>query len=131
MIEPFSTERFGLFFEKVELKAPPKGLEHLGFCWLWTAYIDRHGYGRFFCPNFPSINGKPKKSKHMLAHRWSTAFWHGIEKLHKLTYDHLCRRKNCVNPWHGSAVTHSDNVARGNQLRQEPISDDPFEELGI
>ena len=131
MNEPFSPERFELFFEKVEIVPPPVGYEHLGPCWLWKGYIDKDGYGRFYCPGFPTINGKPKKSPGMLAHRWCTAFWYGVEKLYKLTFDHLCRRKHCVNPRHGSAVTHADNVARGNHLRHEYQPEDPFEALGI
>jgi len=129
--EPFSPERFERFHNFVKLTPAPPGLNHLGECWLWTGYIDKDGYGRFRCPGFPTIDGSPKKSPIMLAHRWCIAFWYGTKTLHRLTYDHLCRRKACVNPRHGSAITLSENTIRGNVMRHEYQPEDPFEALGI
>jgi hypothetical protein len=124
--DPFSPERFERFFAKVEAAPAPTGLEYLGDCWLWTAYIDKAGYGRFHCPGFPAIGGKSKASPSVLAHRWATAFWYGPEILRKLTHDHLCRRTACVSPRHGSAISRPANTIRGNQLRHVSIYDDPL-----
>jgi len=126
MPDPFSPATFERFFDKVQEAPPPSTMPDLGMCWLWTAYRDHDGYGRFHCPGFPAINGGAK-TKTVPAHRWATAFWYGAAVLHGLTYDHLCRRTNCVNPRHGSAISASENIARGNALRHEPLPDDPFE----
>lgn len=50
------------------------------------------------------------------------------------TIDHLCRRKNCVNPNHLEAVTNRENVLRGvgatahNAAKTECIRGHPFDE---
>ena len=130
IVEPFSHARFVKFFEKVELAEPPVGLELLGYCWLWQGSIGGHGYGRFHCPGFPAIDGGVRK-KNVLAHRWAAVYWLGEEALQGQTWDHQCRRTDCVNPWHGSVISLSENTARGNQMRHVYIPDDPFEALGI
>jgi hypothetical protein len=70
-------------------------------CWRWVGALDTNGYGAF------RINGK-----NVLTHRYS---YEGIKgSIPKGLYiDHLCRIKNCVNPDHLEAVTHSENVKRG------------------
>jgi hypothetical protein len=128
--DPFSPERFEKFHEKIKLIPAPPGWKHLGPCWIYTGSLNSDGYGVFHCPGFPAINGE-KRRKNVLAHRWAMAFWYGTKKLHKLTHDHLCRRQACASPRHGSAISHSANVIRGNHLRHEPIYEDPFEALGI
>lgn len=65
-------------------------------CWPWAGYIDAGGYGRL-----------------------------GVGWAHRLTYelevgpippgwqvDHLCRRRDCVNPAHLEAVTQGENLRR-------------------
>lgn len=70
-------------------------------CWLWAATYDRGGYGTFY------LQGKLRK-----AHR--VAYEHFREPIPEgLCFDHLCRVRGCVNPWHGEIVTHAENVRRG------------------
>lgn len=70
-------------------------------CWLWKAYKNKDGYGRFM------LNGKV-----MYAHRLAyMAIVGEIGKDKEL--DHLCKVRRCVNPSHLEPVTHRENVRRG------------------
>lgn len=72
-----------------------------GPCWIWTAGLDRDGYGRF------SWRGKTRG-----AHRVSLVEL-GSDIPDDLVPDHLCRIRNCVNPAHLEAVTTRANLMRG------------------
>ena len=85
---------------------------------LWTAALDPGGYGRFWCPGFPSIDGGPKAGCMVKAHRVGLLWLFGPEILYGLDGDHLCRRKACVNPLHVMGATRSENVRRGNFARR-------------
>jgi hypothetical protein len=67
-------------------------------CWLWTGPVDRRGYGR---------------TLQTQAHRLAYELFIGPLSA-DLEVDHLCRNKLCVNPDHLEAVTHRENVLRGN-----------------
>jgi hypothetical protein len=70
-------------------------------CWLWTAYCNPAGYGKFAIGRLPQ----------WYAHRWSyTQFVGPIPD--GLQIDHLCRVKACVNPDHLEAVTGAVNTRR-------------------
>lgn len=70
-------------------------------CWLWTGRVLPTGYGQFF------YNGKHRRA-HRVAYEWAMGpIPEGLE------IDHLCRVRNCVNPKHMEAVTHRENVLRG------------------
>lgn len=70
-------------------------------CWLWTAYLDKDGYGTFL------VDGKKLR-----AHRWAYDFYLGPVPS-ELVIDHLCRVPNCVNPLHLELVTRRENILRG------------------
>ncbi len=70
-------------------------------CWLWVASLNTPGYGQ-------SWNGK----KVDFAHRMSYAAFKGAIPS-DLELDHLCRVRRCVNPLHLEAVTHGENMTRG------------------
>lgn len=74
-------------------------IEFTSSCWLWKAYIDKDGYGRF----------EYGKQVHRIAYEW----W--VESIPEgLELDPLCRHRECVNPEHLEPVTHLENVQRGN-----------------
>lgn len=70
-------------------------------CWIWNAYTRPDGYGSF------SLNDRID-----CAHRVSYKLFVNQE-IDGLSIDHLCRRRNCVNPKHLEAVTQRENVLRG------------------
>jgi hypothetical protein len=75
-------------------------------CWLWTAYTDPRGYGRFGV----YVRGSGPKSH--WAHRYAYECLVGPIP-DGLVIDHLCRVKHCVNPAHLEPVTQRENIMRG------------------
>ena len=73
-------------------------------CWLWTAKINRYGYGDFGL-----------KKRLVKAHRFAYTVTRGPIP-DGLTLDHLCRVRNCVNPNHLEAVTQRVNTLRSESL---------------
>lgn len=73
-------------------------------CWLWHGYRNKLGYGRV---------GDPKDTRrNVMAYRVAYELERGpIPPGFEL--DHLCRVPACVNPAHLEAVTHRENVMRG------------------
>jgi hypothetical protein len=70
-------------------------------CWIWTAFLDSDGYGRIQTACWG--NKIPWR-----AHRVSYFLFRGpIPK--KMVIDHICRKRNCVNPWHLRIVTVKEN----------------------
>lgn len=73
-------------------------------CWLWGGYVQNAGYGSFNTFKRP-----------LLAHRFSYEYF--IEKIKpKMTIDHLCKNKLCVNPNHLEEVTRQENIKRAGLL---------------
>lgn len=65
-------------------------------CWLWLGGKTKAGYGTY---------------KKTTAHRFSYQINNGIIP-EGLEIDHLCNKRDCVNPKHLEAVTHSENQKR-------------------
>lgn len=74
-----------------------------GGCWLWTAGLDRHGYGRLGV-----ARGLPSVRAHRLAYEMLVSpIPEGMQ------LDHLCRNRACVNPAHLEPVPQRENIRRG------------------
>jgi hypothetical protein len=73
-------------------------------CWEWIAYRLPAGYGRFYDGH-----------RDAMAHRFAYETWNGPVP-NGTTIDHLCRNRCCVNPDHLEAVTHRENLLRGNTV---------------
>ena len=67
------------------------------YCWHWTGSIAKDGYGQ---------------AVGQQAHRAVYKQLVG-EIPAKMTLDHLCRNKSCVNPEHLEIVTQRENILRG------------------
>ena len=78
-------------------------------CWEWGGSRHFLGYGEF---RWAGRKGKA----HRFAYEWFVgAIPTGLE------LDHLCRERSCVNPDHLEAVTHRENVLRGEGLAAKNI----------
>ncbi len=77
-------------------------------CWLWTgAIIANSGYGQFRYAR--------RSGGRVLAHRYAYELLIGLIP-EGLVIDHLCRNRACVRPSHLEAVTHRENILRGEGL---------------
>jgi hypothetical protein len=74
--------------------------EPMSGCWLWLGTSSR-GYGKL------SLRGR-----NVWAHRFAYEAYVGPIPA-GLELDHLCRQHCCVNPEHLEAVTHRENILRG------------------
>jgi hypothetical protein len=78
-------------------------VEDANGCWLWQRSLTR-GYGRI------TLGGQGSPT--VQTHRVTYEYFRG-EIPPGLALDHLCRRRNCTNPWHLDPTTAPENVRRG------------------
>ncbi len=83
------------FWEKVYIDKPSS-------CWKWIAGCTEKGYGHF------NIAYKENAK----AHKFAFELFFGEVPI-GLELDHLCRNRNCINPFHLEIVTHQENMRRG------------------
>lgn len=100
------------FWSKVYKHGPLAGTDTLaagkGQCWLWTDTPGTRGYGAF---NYAAGDRRITLRAHQYAYELLVGpVPEGLE------LDHLCRVHNCVNPSHLEAVTHRENILRGEGL---------------
>jgi hypothetical protein len=90
------------FWAKVNKGGPvPACAPGLGPCWLWTSALDDGGYPILWLADGKSVR----------AHRFAYELLRGAIPF-RLTLDHLCRVRNCVNPNHLDPCTSGENAAR-------------------
>lgn len=70
-------------------------------CWAWNLSTNQKGYGRIV-----------RNGKTLLAHRMFYEAMYGKIPT-KMTIDHLCRNRACVNPHHMEVVSNRENILRG------------------
>lgn len=75
-----------------------------GDCWIYTGRLEG-GYAR--------VRGEDSRKEY--GHRITWRYFMG-EWPEGLTYDHLCRRKSCLNPWHGEPVPGAVNSWRAEKF---------------
>lgn len=97
-IQP-TTTLLSYFFDRIQIN--PELTYNGTSCWLWRVVTKNHGYGRF-------KKGGISGFAHVIACRM---FAGPIPE--ELSCDHLCRRRNCVNPVHIEYVPLRVNILRG------------------
>lgn len=80
-------------------------IDRINECWVWIGTLNKKGYGEFSRKR----NGEWRMQ---LAHGYAYEMINGpIPRGKEL--DHLCRNHACVRPSHLEAVTHTENLRRG------------------
>jgi len=75
-----------------------------GNCWLWKGRLSKEGYANV------TYKGKLKGSHVHFYEYYIGPVPEGLE------LDHWCRNRHCVRPGHLEAVTHQENMLRGNTI---------------
>lgn len=83
-------------------------------CWIWNGSIGKDGYGRSYVSYQDGTHGKTVA--HKIVYETLVDYVPG-----KMTLDHLCRNRNCVNPYHLEIVTRKENVLRGIGLAAQNV----------
>jgi|SRR6266436_10149715 len=99
----FTSEEARDFWTKVDMNGPKKPWMRKR-CWIWRAFLTKKGYA--------SITFRSKKTyAHILSYLIHIGpIGEGLE------IDHKCRTTNCIRPSHLQAITHRENMLRGNTI---------------
>lgn len=73
-------------------------------CWLGRPNKDGYTESRV-------VEGQTRRFGHILSREWCLD--EEIPQDYSVVVDHLCRVRNCVNPWHSEVITVQENVRRG------------------
>ena len=115
---PLDAKTLERFWAKVDKNGPLCDWRpELGRCWIWTASVNRGGYGCF------SMKGFDGRKHKFGAHRVSYAIENGDPGA-VLRIDHLCERPRCVRPNHEQPVTDRVNTLRGRSFSARNIRKD-------
>lgn len=75
-------------------------------CWRFTGYVEPRGYAKIWDEDI-----REKQYAHIVAYElWIGPIPEGLQ------IDHLCRVRDCFNPDHLEAVTHRENLLRGDTV---------------
>lgn len=78
-------------------------------CWEWIGSVNSWGYGVYTYP------GQTSHAAHRIAYEhWKGTIPRGLD------IDHLCSRRDCVNPAHLEAVTRGENIRRSHARNPRP-----------
>ena len=97
------SERISALPERFQEKISPQ----MDGCWLWTASVDRCGYGR-------TKIGSRKLGAHRVVYELL------IGPIEAETLDHLCRVRSCVRPSHLEPVSLRENLWRRPSMAAVP-----------
>jgi hypothetical protein len=92
----------GINYDRIMNRVEP---EPTSGCWLWTACLDKDGYGR----TGVYVNGKKRM---YYTHRFMYE-WHVGAIPDGMVCDHKCKVRSCCNPDHIDIVTPAENQRRG------------------
>lgn len=96
-------------------KVTQPGDDPVKSCWIWIGALNSAGYGVINNSREAVAAGAPVALR---AHRWAYEMLR-TEIPDGLDLDHLCRQRNCVNPWHTEPVTKRENTRRGAILSED------------
>lgn len=94
--------------DKITIEPAPEGWGLLGDCWLYNGALNHDGYP------IVRVGFGRKDSKLWLLHRW-VAFNVITPDIKGKDVDHLCLRRNCIQPLHLLPCSHEQNLAHMHQ----------------